>query len=165
MVEKKRNVYGDPLTSLYSMLNNLRLKYRKEGKDGEVSVILDVFGIKIVIDAKINNVNDSLYEIFHYKTDWNIEEQKTFGESLMYCLIDRGYMAFIKEHPDAGRGRIYRSLLIEHGWWRRIVKRRLSDWKERKDREFLYKRTSEITNIFSIHELIDRFPGFFDFLS
>jgi len=165
MLEKKRNIYGDPLISLYSMLNNLRLKYVKEGKDNEISIVLNNFGIKIAIDAKIDYTNDSTYEVFHYKTTWNIEEQRIFGESLMYCLIDRGYMAFIREHPDGGRGRIYRSLLIEHGWGRRIIKRRLDDWKLRKDRGFLCKRTNEITNAFSIHELIDRFPGFFDFLS
>lgn len=162
---KKRMVYGDPLTPLFSILRNLRLKYgRPKDNVGNVLIIKD-FYVKIVVDAKTEEVSDSVFKVIHYKTSWEVDKQRSFGEELMFILIDRGYMAYINEHPDGGRGRIYKSLLIEHGWARKIVNKRLEDWKGRRDREFVYNRTHAVFNEFSIHELVDRFPGFFDFLS
>jgi hypothetical protein len=162
---RKKKIYGDPLVSLYSLLHNLRVKYAERNKDkpDERCIELTDFGIRIRFSESASG-SDSGYCTIIYRPDFTDMEQLAFGDTLMFKLIEFGYMEYIKNHPDGGRGRIFRILIIKQNWGRRIIEKRLAYWKNKPTRKYLYDITVAITTEFSSSEIVDRYPDFFSFL-
>ena len=170
--KREKRVYGDPLASLRSLLDNLRLKYIEHGKEKKIGIshIFEIpeFGILVHAAIEENNIQDTdvpgLLKL-KYDTDADVFGAEKFGEELMWSLIERGYMAWIREHPQGGNERIFNRLVLANGWGQRILDKRMKDWEKRVDRRFLFSRLKKIAGAFSISEILSRFPGFFDFLS
>jgi hypothetical protein len=168
-MSKKKHIYGAPLTALYSIFSNLRLEYKEIVASPSISphIFIKEFNIKIYLVRKnieLTKVVDSSKLEFYYSLEWGGMETQEFANNLMFTLIDCGYMAYIRYHPLGANGRIYQSLLVKHNWARRIINKRLEEWAKRPDRQYLHKYTKEITTMFSTLEIVDRYPGFFDFL-
>lgn len=165
---KKPRLYGDPATSLFSLLNNLRLKYKDHNKEKPTLRYVEIpdFGLIIKFsDTTVFNVSGYVgYSVMTYQLEHDEKVRLEFSESLMWHLISNGYMAYIRESEDGGNERIFMSLLVNGNWGNKILNKRLSDWSKRPEKSFLIRRTRSLMEKLSVHQIYSRFPDFFDYI-
>lgn len=168
-VRTEKKEYGDPDVRLRSLLNNLRLVYKKGVDQATRATVFYVgeFGVQIHLtknhsDSRV--LADGSVAMF-FCQESSEEEITAFGEELMWHLIASGYMAYIREERVGNKERIFQALIIEQGWGRRIMDRRLELWKKDASKTYMYDRLKEFKDSYTVIELVARYPGFFDFLA
>lgn len=166
---KEPHIYGEPLTGLFSTLRNLRMKYKEydRGVYAEHRIEIPDFAVRIKIgesEDPFRTENDGGWANLFYDKHGSTPYDVKFREHLFLTLVERGYLAFLRT-SGSGNDHIYRQLLISNNWGRIIIDRRLDAWSRRVDRAFLFRWTKNLVDTYSIPELIDRHPGFFDYLS
>jgi hypothetical protein len=163
---KKRREYSDVSARLLSLLDNLRVPYKKGTDEVSKGVVLALhdFGIVIHISKTPREpvINPGGETYLFYCAEFKDKEISKFGEDLMWALIRAGYFAFLREHVPGGE-RIFRRLLLEHGWGYKIVNRRKEEWESLPSKRFLLRRLKKLTDEMAITEIIARWQGFFDF--
>jgi hypothetical protein len=170
--KNKAKIYGSGLNSLYSLLRNLRIKYKEFNKSSKSTryIYLSDFGIKIPIlfsrDVKMSKSRDEKTGIatVTYVVGSEIKQQEEFGIMLMMELIQAGFFRFIRHSPAGDNERIYKELLIKHGWGMKILNTRLEVWENQPTRKFLYDFTKELVDNFSMPQIIAHYPDIFDYL-
>lgn len=162
-----QKIYGEPMVALYSLLDNLRLKYKDYNKNSARDRFIDIpdFGIRIrIADVVEPRPEDVKLDVLQYSQKFDVKAQEEFGEMLMWKIIAAGYMAYIRQHREGGRERIYATLVVNHGWGRKILDKRIAYLKTLPTRKFICSFTEKLLEDFSIYELTQRYPGLFDYL-
>lgn len=85
-----------------------------------------------------------------------------FGRDLMWLMIAKGYMAYLRgEHGESSQ--IMRHWLINEGWARRIIDKRLELYKNEPRHKFMIKMNQEMAKK-PVHYVMTYYPTFFDYL-
>lgn len=163
---KKPRLYGDPLMRLRSILNNLRLTFKDVNKNSLEKRYIDIpgFGVRIVFSSNRANY-DADYKMMYYNPVADENDILSFGNELMWHVLENGYMAYIREHPDGGNENIFRKFLISEGWGKRIIDKRIEAWEKIPHKEAHLEWLHDVVSEFSTPEIISRYPTFFDFVA
>lgn len=148
---------------LTNMLQRLHLKFIEREKGSQLfHIVVPDFGIVFKFNP-IQPMND--YQ------GWNIIQvdmaalQKNaipFGESLMFELISRGYMAYIRD-PITGVRQVFDRLIGREGWGQKIIDKRLELYNNQPQHRFMIKHNTFLREK-SISFILTHYPDFFDYL-
>jgi len=151
-----------PYWRIIQLLRKLRLSYREREK-GEAGfhITVDSFGIVFRFNRRQLLANYDGWDIFDVDMETYEKNPIDFGRNLMWILIDKGYMSYLRD-PENGTGMIYKRFLVQEGWAERILDRRLEEYKN--EPRNLY-RIKEITRLrkLPLHYVLTNFPGIFDY--
>jgi hypothetical protein len=162
---RKPKLYGDPFVRVYSILNNLRLRYKDVNKSNQLKRSIDIpdFGIRIIFSTE-NKLHSLSYKNMLFNVDFDEKEITKFGSNLMWHLIDNGYMAYIRGHIDGGNEHIFRKLIVSEGWGKKILDKRIEEWSKNPYKTFITEWLTSLVENYSTTEIIARYPTIYDFL-
>lgn len=145
------------------LLGKLRLRYKERNRGEPIfHITIDDFGIVLKFNPRLALTGYDDWDVF----DINMEEfqlnEGKFGEQLMWLLIAKGYMAYLRGKEE-GNSVIFRRLLITEGWAQRIIDKRLELYANQPRHKFMIEHTKRLKDK-PIHYLLMHYPNFFDYL-
>jgi len=84
------------------------------------------------------------------------------GQELMWNLISKGYMAYLRG-PETGATQLFRHFLINEGWAQRIIDKRLELYNNEPKHRFMTNQTKRLQKM-PTHYVVMHYPSFFDYL-
>lgn len=150
-----------PHWRLVRILKRLRLDYREHNK-GTVNFYVSVpqFGFIFRFNAIVSAEHFPGWDVIDVDLDELAVNDQEFGETLMWSLISKGYMAYLR---DFGSSNLFRTLLIKHDWATKIIDKRLELWKEEPRHRFQIERNKMFRGA-SVNYVLMHHPTFFDYL-
>jgi hypothetical protein len=151
-------------------LDGLRLKYKEMNKDvaggNKVNTLyyieVPLFGIKFRFSNWVD-YTDSGWKIFYLDIPHLDKDPYYFRDEVMWYLVGKGYMAYIREHEAGVNGNIFKSILIDAGWAAKIINKRLELCGNIPENNFM-KTRMEVFKTVPLPKLISYYPDFFDYL-
>jgi hypothetical protein len=145
------------------MLKGLRLKYVERGRgENNFHIVVEAFGIVFtfshlqppsgyngwsVIDVDIDKMNLNTIE---------------FGNNLMWLLISKGYIHYLR-NKESGDTRLYKYFLVTEGWATRIIDKRLELYAGKPEHRYMIEHNQRLRQL-PIHYVLMHYPDFFDYL-
>lgn len=168
--------YGNKLTKkqkagapqhwrLTSLLKRLYLRFSERDRDTPLfHVIVPDFGIVFrfnVLQPVDNFPGWDIVDVDLAKLEANDIE---FGENLMWLLISKGYMAWLRD-PETGRRQVFDNLIGRRGWGLKIIEKRLELYRNDgvPKHTFMIKHNLKLRDR-SISYILTHYPDFFDYL-
>lgn len=139
----------------------LRYKERSKGESG-FHVTVDDFGIVFRFRPGQPMAAYAGWDIIDVDLEEYERNPLAFGKNLMWLLIAKGYMAYLRG-PDGANARIFRKLLIDEGWARRILDKRLELYKSEPRHKFMIELNKQMIKK-PVHFVLTYYPNFFDYL-
>lgn len=152
-----------PYWRIVQLIRKLRLKYQEHNK-GESSFYITVptFGLLFKFSRRQHLTAYADWDI----VDVNLAEYEInpidFGRNLMWLLISKGYMAYLRGQ-DGAHSKIFRHFLINEGWGRRIIDKRLELYNGEAKHAFMIKLNKQMKDK-PVHFVLSYYPTFFDYL-
>lgn len=144
-------------------LNGLRLQFKEtEPGTNNYSIYVPLFGFKF----KFNDITDATdigWKIFVLDEEKLEKSPEYFREEVMWYLVEKGYMAYIREAETGNNQRIFRMLLIDSGWGIKIIEKRIELCGKSPENMFMKIRMSEFLKA-PMNKILSYCPGFFDYL-
>jgi len=166
--------YGNKLTKkqkkprpsywrLTNMLNRLRVPHKTRGEgSAQFHIIVPDFGMMFRFNP-LTSVSDyngwDIIDVDLNKLEVNDTE---FGENLMWLLISKGYMAYLR-NKESGDFQVFHHFIMREGWGRRIIDKRLELYNNEPKHKFMIERNKRMRDM-SISYIITHYPDFFDYL-
>lgn len=152
-----------PYWRIIQLLRKLRVKHKERNK-GELSfhITIDEFGIVLKFNNRITlNQYNGWDEIFVDLDKYQLNPL-VFGRDLMWLLISKGYMAYLRG-PETGNSMIWRHFLIKEGWGLKIIDKRLQLYNNEPKHKFMIDHNTRLRKM-SISYILTYYPDFFDYL-
>jgi len=152
-----------PYWRIVQLLRKLRLKYREHNR-GEASfyITVDTFGLLFKFSPRYQVAGHSDWDII----DVNLKEYELnpikFGQDLMWLLISKGYMAYLRGQ-DGAHSKIFRYFLIDEGWAIKIIDKRLELYNGEAKHKFMITLNQQMRGK-PVHFVLSYYPTFFDYL-
>lgn len=148
---------------IVQLIRKLRLKYREHNRgENNFYITVDEFGIVFRFNPRQPMASYEGWDI----VDVNLEEYEKnpleFGRNLMWLLIAKGYMAYLRG-PDGTSSLLSRRFLIDEGWAYRIIDKRLELYKDEARHRFMINLNKEMRKK-PVHFILTYYPTFFDYL-
>jgi len=162
-LSKQQQKPKPPYWRIIAILNKLRLKYReREVGSALYHIIVPDFGIVIKFNPvqPIEEYQD--WTIMPVDLDGQEKAENAFGENLMWELISKGYMAYLRS-PDNGTSQLYHKLLVREGWSLKIIEMRLKLYEGKACNRFKIEHNKKMRDQ-SISYILTHYPDFFDSL-
>lgn len=147
-----------------TLLNNLRLKYKEKFK-GKSNYCIEVplFGIRFRFN-EFEQPEDKDWKVFlidEYKLQ---ENSDYFYDDVMWYLIEKGYFYYIQESNLGINGAVGKHILIDAGWARKIIEKRIELCGDKPENRFMKARMEELLS-FPVHKILSSYTmGFFGYL-
>lgn len=162
-LNKKQQQGQPPYWRLTRILNRLALPFKvREAGSMQLHVIVPDFGIVFRFSAATSMSAYKGWDIIDVDLNELEVSDMKFGENLMWLLISKGYIAYIRE-GDSGRAVLYKNLLINQNWGLKIIDKRLELYNNEPKNKFMIERNKRLRD-FSIHYILMHHPDFFDYL-
>lgn len=160
---KKLRQPKPPYWMLTNLLRKLLLKYRERETGTQLfHITVPDFGIVF----KFNPIHPMLeYKGWHVIDVDMAQLQKnaiSFGENLIYLLISKGYMAYLRD-PVTGQRSMFDRFIGREGWGRKIIEKRLELYNNQPEHRFLIQHNIKMREK-SISYILTHHPDFFDYL-
>jgi len=144
-------------------LESLRLKYiEKDAEKISYSISAPLFGLRFRFNT-IGEAEDRGWKVFFLDLEKLEVIPDYFREDVMWFLVSRGYLSYIRDAEVGSHGRIFRSFVVSGGWGAKIMKKRLEIYGTLPEYTYLRLKTEEFLTL-PIPKIIAHFPGFFDYL-
>ena len=146
-----------------TFLNSLRLKYRENnvGKDN-YSISAPLFGLRFRFNG-VEEPEDRGWGVFLLSKSKLEKDPHYFREDVLWFLVARGYMGYIRESEMGGNERVFRAFIIDAGWGLRIMEKRLELYGNSAEYNYLRLKTEEFMKM-PLPKVISHYPDFFDYL-
>ena len=144
-------------------METLRLKYREKDKGmSTYCVFVPLFGMKFRFNG-VTEIDDQGWQVFHIDVNKMEVVPEYFREDVLWYLIEKGYMSYIRDIEAGNNGRIFRSFIIDQGWGTKIIEKRIELCGKSPENTFLRMRMEEFLH-FPLQKVLSHYPGFFDYL-
>ncbi len=162
-LNKKQKAGAPPYWRLTTMLKRLCLKYRERDVGTPFfHILVPDFGIMFRFNPVQNVSEFAGWEIL----DVDIKQLELndigFGDSLMFLLISKGYMAYLRS-AENGTSQVWHKFLVREGWALKIINKRLELYNNEPKHMFMIKHNTRLRDQ-SISYIIMHHPDFFDYL-
>lgn len=145
------------------MLDRLRLVYKTRGEGtNQFHMVVPSFGIVFKFHLFTQMSDYDGWDIIEVNLDELEINDQQFGENLMFLLISKGYMAYLR-HGESGMNQAFRNFLIREGWALKIIDKRLELYNNEPRHKFMIERNIRLRDM-SVHYIIMHHPDFFDYL-
>lgn len=146
---------------IVSLLRQLRVKFKERSK-GEPGfhITVDDFGIVFRFNTRAQ-LNYTDWDIFDVDMDVYNNNPLEFGRNLMWVLIDKGYMAYLRD-PENGNSKIFKHFLITEGWAEKILDRRLEEYKNEPRNKYRIDQIKRLRKM-PLHYVLMHYPSMFDY--
>lgn len=156
-LEKKKRKHN--LWEVKSFLKSLRIRYKEQHLDTpDYAIVVPLFGIKFRFGGEAA-ASDEGWKVFYIDKKKLIKEPAYFREDVIWYLIERGYMSYLRDINK----RLFATIIDQQGWGLRIIKKRLEFYKDKPEYTFRRIKNEEMYK-FPMPRIISSFSGFFDFL-
>jgi hypothetical protein len=146
---------------LKSLLRSLKLDYREfEKNSANYYLVVKRFGIVFRFSSVIPS--ESKYpgwDIIDVSTKQFEHNSRPFIEELMWLLVSKGYMHYIRNES----GQTFSRLIQQGGWGRKIIEKRLEFWNNEPRHRYLIEHNKRMLS-FSVSYILSYYPDFFDVL-
>lgn len=159
----KKKIRKAQFWQVKTFLDSLRLRYRENniGRNN-YSISAPLFGLRFRFNG-VEEPEDKGWKVFFISKKRLETEPNYFREDVMWYLVDKGYMAFIRESEVGGNERIFRAFIIDAGWGLKILEKRLEIFGQKPENTYMRMRTEELVQM-PMPKVISYFPGIFDYL-
>lgn len=162
-LSKNRNKPKPQYWRIVQLVRKLRLKYKERNKGEQgFHITVDGFGIVFRFNPRQPMTAYTGWDV----VDVNLEEYElnplVFGRDLMWLLISKGYMAYLRG-PQGTASMIFRRFLIDEGWAQRIMEKRLELYKGEPRHNYMIQLNKEMLKK-PVHYVLTYYPTFFDYL-
>lgn len=162
-LNKKQQQGQPPYWRLTRILNRLAISFKvREPGSPQLHVIVPDFGIVFRFNTVASMSAFKGWDVIDVNLNELEVNDEEFGENLMWLLISKGYMAYIRE-GESGRSGLYKNLLINQNWGLKIIDKRLELYNNEPKNKFMIERNKRLRD-FSIHYILMHHPDFFDYL-
>lgn len=148
-----------------NFFNGLRLKYKEENKKTEYySIAVPLFGLRVRF-SNMSFPEDNGWKVFVIEP-WRLEDPKEtekMREEIFWFLVEKGYLAYIRECDGNSHKNVFNSILISQNWGYKIIQKRIELCGLEPQNTFMRVRMEEFSSM-SISRIISIYPGFFDYL-
>lgn len=160
--EDKNNRPKPPYWRIIQLLRKLRVKYKERNK-GEASfhITIDDFGIVFKFNKRAQLPDFEGWDEFDIDMESYEQNPLEFGRNLMWVLIDKGYMSYLRD-PENGNTKIFRYFLIDEGWAEKILDRRLEEYKGEARNQFKIDQINRLRKM-PLHYVLMHYPSIFDY--
>jgi len=147
---------------IIQLLRKLRVKHKERNK-GEPGfhITVDDFGIVFRFNKRQTFASYEGWDIFDVDMDVYEKNPLEFGRNLMWVLIDKGYMSYLRD-PENGNTKVFRHFLITEGWAEKILDRRLEEYKDEPRNRFRIEQIKRLRKM-PLHYVIMHYPSMFDY--
>lgn len=146
-----------------SFLDSLRLKYYEYNKEKDnYSIEVPLFGMRFRFNG-IEELEDIGWKLFLISKKKMETHPNYFREDVMWYLVEKGYFLYIHESEHGGNGRIAQKFLIDSGWGKKIIEKRIELCGNRAEHTFMKERMLEYYKL-PITRILSLYPGFFGYL-
>jgi hypothetical protein len=151
-----------PHWRIVQLLRKLRVKFKERNK-GESSfhITVDDFGIVFKFNKRHQLSGFTGWDIFDVDMAVYEENPLEFGRNLMWVLIDKGYMAYLRD-PENGNSKIFRHFLINEGWAEKILDRRLKEYNGEPRNKYKIDQITRLRKM-PLHYVMMHYPSIFDY--
>jgi len=137
------------------MLHSLKVRYDIRPGNNKAKFTINMFGVIILFNSsEIANVDG--WEVVYVDEDEHFESKRM---DIIWTLMRSGYMCYLRMEYEP----IFKDLLINRGWDRKIINKRLELWGDQAKYGWLVKLNTEALTQPTTFMLSSN-PGFFDFL-
>ena len=144
-------------------LETLRLKFVEQDKEmTSYSLSVPLFGLRFRFNS-ILELEDIGWKVFLIDIDKMETVPEYFREDVLWYLIEKGYMSYIRDVEAGNSERIFKSFIIDQGWGTKIIEKRIELCGKSADNTFMRMRMTEFLHI-PLVKIVSFFPGFFDYL-
>jgi hypothetical protein len=156
--QKKRPEYW----RIVQLLKKLRVKFRERDK-GEPGfhITIDDFGIVFRFNKSHPLSSYQGWDVFDVDMESYNQNPLEFGRNLMWVLIDKGYMAYLRD-PENGNNMAFKHFLIQEGWAEKILDRRLKEYNNEPRNKFRIEQIKRLRKL-PLHYVIMHYPSIFDY--
>lgn len=144
-------------------LQSLRLRFVEKDKDTpRYCIEVPLFGMRFKFNGT-ESPEDAGWKVFLIDTEKIERVPHYFRDDVMWYLVEKGYMAYIRESEHGGNGRVFRSFVIDSGWGTKIIKKRIEMCGNKPENAFMRARMEEFLHV-PLPKIVSYYPGFFDYL-
>jgi len=111
----------------------------------------------------INEIEDHGWKLFLIDTEKLEITPDYFREEVMWYLIEKGYMAYIRDAEVGNNERIFRKFIMDARWGEKIIRRRVELCGKAPENTFMRLRMEEFLGL-PMPKILSYYPGFFDYL-
>ena len=148
---------------IVSMLKKLRVSYRERGVGtSHFHMIVPDFGIVLKFNPLTPDDKFQGWDVVSVDLDQLEINDISFGENLMWLLISKGYMAYLRSN-ESGNRRLYDHFISTEGWGLKIINKRLELYANEPRHKFMIERNKRLRDM-SIPYIKTHHPDFFDYL-
>ena len=161
--KQKKQKARPPYWRLINLLKQLRLKYRERDRgESTFHITVEDFGICFRFNPAQPVSEYKGWDIIDVDLKQYELNPLEFGRQLMWILISKGYMAYLRD-KESGNSQLYRHFLIKEGWATRIMEKRLELYENQPRHRFQIERNKRLLQK-SVHYIVMHHPDFFDYL-
>lgn len=144
------------------MLRKMRLRYKERDKgESGFHITIDDFGIVFRFNQRSTLLNYEDWDVIDVDMESYENNPLEFGRNLMWFLIDKGYMSYLRD-PESGNATVYKHFLINEGWAEKIFDRRLEEYKGEPRNKFRIEQVKRLRKL-PLHYVIMHYPSIFDY--
>lgn len=144
-------------------METLRLKYFETGQGlTTYCVSVPLFGLRFRFNG-IKEPEDRGWKLFLIDTDKMEVVPDYFREEVMWYLVEKGYMAYIRDAEVGNNERIFRKFIMDARWGEKIIRRRIEICGKDPENTFMRLRMEEFLGL-PMTKILSYYPGFFDYL-
>ena len=162
-LSKKQKKAKPPYWRVTNLLKSLGLKFRERNQGSALfHIIAPDFGILFRFN-KIQPLTDYAgWDILDVDLEAMELNQLPFTENLMWLLISKGYMAYLR-NGESGNTMLFHRFIQRGGWGLKIIDKRLELYNNEPRHAFMIKRNKRLRDK-SISYILTHHPDFFDYL-
>jgi hypothetical protein len=159
----QRKLQRPPYWRLIQLLRQLRLKYREHDRNEPTfHITVPDFGLLFKFRASQSFSEYAGWDQVEVDLDNYAAKEIEFGRDLMFLLIAKGYMAYLRD-KERGSSQLFRHFLITEGWAQRILDKRLELYKNEPRHRFMIEETKRLQKM-PVHYVVMHYPSYFDYL-
>jgi len=144
-------------------LDGLRLKKVERDKDKtNYSITVPLFGMRFRFNG-VSEPEDSGWKVFLIDKERMEIQPDYFRDDVMWYLVEKGYMAYIRDAEVGNNERIFQTFIIGARWGEKIIKRRIELCGKSPENTFMRLRMEEFLSI-PMQKILSYYPCFFDYL-
>jgi hypothetical protein len=162
-LNKKQKTEKPTYWRLTNMLKRLRLKYRElEIGTPLFHIVVPTFGIAFRFNPLQPMGEYQGWDVLDVDVKHLEKNDIPFGENLMFLLISKGYMAYLRNN-ETGDSQIWHHFLVREGWGLKIINKRLELYNNEPRHKFMIDRNTRLRDM-SLSYILTHYPDFFDYL-
>jgi hypothetical protein len=160
---KKQRKPRKPYWRLTRMLTRLRLKSQeRDHNTASFNIIVPDFGLVFKFNKAVTLPQYQGWDVI----DVDLEELEIndikFGEDLMWLLISKGYMSYLR-NGGAATSQAFDFFISKQGWGLKIIEKRLELYNDEPRHAYNIKMNTQLRDM-SISRILHHYPDFFDYL-